>query len=61
MALTTVFHNYCCFIEDETQSTLSPLGISGSVGPSFPSLGPTLPTLVLPFIPFQTNAYLADF
>ena len=32
----------------ETQSTLpgaSPLGISWSVGPSFPSLGPTLPTL----------------
>ena len=29
--------------------------------PSFLSLCPTLPTLVLPFIPFQLDTYLADF
>ena len=51
------------FIKDETQGTLpgaSPLRISWSVGPSFLSLGPILPTLVPPFIPFQLDKYLAD-
>ena len=44
----------------ETQSTLpgaSPLTINWSVGPSFLSLGPNLPTLVPPFFPFQLDSY----